>query len=60
MINLNSWLNKNVKPTETENTYTPPKRLKVEKTVYPKGEPTYSPNGTGEWYGLVDNLKSKV
>jgi len=28
--------------------------IKVARTVYPEGEPRMSPNGSGEWYGLVE------
>jgi len=28
--------------------------VKVARTVYPEGEPRMSPNGSGEWYGLVE------
>jgi len=31
--------------------------IKVAKTVYPEGEPRMSPNGSGEWYGLVEDKK---
>lgn len=27
--------------------------IKVARTVYPEGKPRMSPNGSGEWYGLV-------
>ena len=28
--------------------------VKVARTVYPEGEQNMSPNGSGEWYGLVE------
>jgi hypothetical protein len=31
--------------------------VKVARTVYPEGEPRMSPNGSGEWYGLVEDKK---
>ena len=31
--------------------------VKVSRTVYPEGEPRMSPNGSGEWYGLVEDKK---
>lgn len=31
--------------------------IKVARTVYPEGKPTMSPNGSGEWYGLVGEKK---
>ena len=27
--------------------------IKIARTVYPDGQPRMSPNGSGEWYGLV-------
>lgn len=30
---LNTWLNKNTKPTTIENTYTPPTKIKIQSTV---------------------------
>jgi hypothetical protein len=27
--------------------------IKIARTVYPDGKPRMSPNGSGEWYGLV-------
>jgi hypothetical protein len=55
---IKKWLNKGVQPTGWEkNTYTP----KIAKTVYPNwekgnnGKPILSPNGTGEFYGLIEN-----
>ena len=27
--------------------------IKISKTVYPDGVPRISPNGSGEWYGLL-------
>lgn len=27
--------------------------IKIARTVYPDGKPRLSPNGSGEWYGLV-------
>ena len=58
---LKEWLNKDVKPTEVENTYTPRAKnvICVERTVYPNGEPQFSPNGTGEFYGIVET-KEKI
>lgn len=57
---IQKWLNKETKPSGWEkNTYTP----KVKKTVYPNwekgndGTPCLSPNGTGEFYGLIENVK---
>lgn len=57
---IQKWLNKETKPTGWEkNTYIP----KVKKTVYPNwekgndGTPCLSPNGTGEFYGLIENVK---
>jgi hypothetical protein len=33
--------------------------IKIARTVYPDGKPRLSPNGSGEWYGLVgDKTKS--
>jgi hypothetical protein len=33
--------------------------IKIARTVYPDGKPRMSPNGSGEWYGLVgDETKS--
>lgn len=32
--------------------------VKIARTVYPEGKPRLSPNGTGEWYGIIDK-KSK-
>ena len=32
--------------------------VKIARTVYPEGEPRMSPNGTGEWYGIVDDTKN--
>lgn len=40
------------KETEVENTYIPPKKLKVAKTIYPNGKKQMSLNGKEEWYGL--------
>lgn len=31
--------------------------IKISRTVYPEGEPLMSPNGSGEWYGLVGDKK---
>ena len=31
--------------------------IKISRTVYPEGEPRMSPNGSGEWYGLVRDKK---
>ena len=31
--------------------------IKISRTVYPEGEPRMSPNGSGEWYGLVEDKK---
>jgi len=31
--------------------------VKVARTVYPEGEPRMSPNGSGGWYGLVEDKK---
>jgi hypothetical protein len=33
--------------------------IKIARTVYPEGEPRMSPNGSGEWYGLVETKKVK-
>ena len=33
--------------------------VKIARTVYPDGKPRLSPNGTGEWYGIVDENKNK-
>lgn len=33
--------------------------VKIAKTVYPEGKPRMSPNGTGEWYGIVDKSRKK-
>jgi len=30
---VNTWLNKNTKPTTVENTYTPPTKIKIQSTV---------------------------
>lgn len=56
------FLNRNTKEVSWEkNTYTPPK---VQKTVYPNwekgndGSPCLSPNGTGEFYGLIEMEKN--
>ena len=55
---IKKWLNKGVQPTWWEkNTYEP---LKIKKTIYPNwekgnnGQPILSPNGTGEFYGLIE------
>lgn len=38
-------------------------KLRIKKTVYPNwekdndGSPRLSPNGTGEFYGLIENVK---
>ena len=33
--------------------------IKISRTVYPDGKPRISPNGSGEWYGLLcDKTKS--
>ena len=54
---LKEWLNKDVKPIEVENTYTPRAKnvVCISKTTYPteKGA-QFSPNGTGEFYGIVE------
>ena len=31
--------------------------IKISRTVYPEGEPRMSPNGSGEWYGLIEDKK---
>jgi hypothetical protein len=31
--------------------------LKIKRTVYPDGKPRMSPNGSGEWYGLIGKIK---
>jgi hypothetical protein len=31
--------------------------IKIARTVYPEGKPRMSPNGSGEWYGLVEKKK---
>lgn len=34
--------------------YKAPKKLKISRTVWPNGSgPTMSPNGTGEFYGVI-------
>lgn len=45
-------LNQNTKKTEVENTFTPKKKLKIAKTIYPNGQKQMSLNGKEEWYGL--------
>lgn len=43
-----------------ENTYTPKATMVcVQSTVYPNGKAQFSPNGTGEFYGLIGNTKQK-
>lgn len=45
------------KPNDTnipENDYTPAKKLKVSKTVYPNGQKQMSLNGRDEWYGIQE------
>ena len=27
--------------------------IKIRATIYPDGKPRMSPNGTGEWYGII-------
>jgi len=34
--------------------YRKPATLRIKHTVYPDGKPRMSPNGSGEWYGLVE------
>lgn len=35
--------------------------IKIARTVYPDGKPRMSPNGSGEWYGLVgETTKSET
>ena len=46
-----------IKPTEVENEWTPPAKLKISKTVYPNGKPQISPNGDWEWYGINETIK---
>jgi len=31
--------------------------IKIGSTVYPDGKPRMSPNGTGEWYGIIEDKK---
>ena len=33
--------------------------IKISRTVYPEGKPRMSPNGSGEWYGLVGTDDTK-
>ncbi len=49
---ISTWLNKDVKPSTLENTFTPLERLKIAKTIYPDGIKRMSLNGEHEWYGL--------
>jgi len=58
---LTKWLNKQTKETQTENTFTPRAKniVCVQKTVYPNDKPQFSPNGTGEFYGLVELKNEK-
>ena len=59
---LKEWLNKDVKTTEVENTYTPKAKgmVCVAKTVYPNEKAQFSPNGTGEFYGIVEVKKEEI
>jgi len=61
---LNKWLNKQTKKADwSDNTYTPRAKnvVCVQRTVYPNesNTPTFSPNGTGEFYGLVELKNEK-
>ena len=58
---ISQWLNKDVKPSTTENTYIPLNTLKIAKTIYPDGGKKMSLNGEHEWYGLqVGNMLAKT
>ena len=63
-LKIKEWLSQGVEATETENTYTPPKKTMVcvARTVYPneQNEPIFSPNGTGEFYGIVETKKEEI
>ena len=59
---LTKWLNKQTKKADwSDNTYTPRAKniVCVQKTVYPNDKPQFSPNGTGEFYGLVELKNEK-
>jgi hypothetical protein len=59
---LNKWLNKQTKKADwSDNTYTPRAKniVCVRTTVYPNDKPVFSPNGTGEFYGLVELKNEK-
>ena len=34
--------------------------VKIARTVYPEGKPRMSPNGSGEWYGLLGEEKVDI
>ncbi len=53
---LKLWLNKSTKPTTKENEYKP-KFVCVATTAYPNGKAQFSPNGSGEWYGITETKK---
>ena len=61
-LKIKEWLSQGVEATETENTYTPKAKgmVCVAKTVYPNGEPQFSPNGTGEFYGIVETKSEEI
>ena len=56
---ITKFLNRNTKEVSwNENTYEP-KKLKIEKTIYPKGKKQISLNGKDEWYGLQEGTLNK-
>jgi hypothetical protein len=64
---IDAWLNREVKPSQLENEYTPKRKLALSHTVFPNwsnkfptGKPIFSPNGTGQWYGLIEGIKSNL
>ena len=53
---IDKWLNKSTNPTTKENEYKP-KFVCVATTAYPNGKAQFSPNGSGEWYGITETKK---
>ena len=49
---LSDIVSSNKGKTLPENEYNPLQRLKIAKTIYPKGVKQMSLNGKHEWYGI--------
>lgn len=54
MKSITKFLNRNTKEVSWDKNTYEPKKLKIEKTIYPNGEKQMSLNGKEEWYGLQE------